>query len=213
MTFMEDTKHEVERRYYMKTVNHKNVCDEFIRDMTEIEGYISRCKTVFSTEDKYLSFCYENAIIMLYKAFERFILRTMISCLNHDHSHFENKHSIKLGKHINDDVCEFLITKGGYFDFKGKGGLYKMLNATIGSSHNISKVIKNPQYGQTIERLCSIRNYAAHNSSQAKKSALEAYGLVRISSSGSFLKKKDRFSDLIRELTALANDVKGTSLT
>ena len=196
----------------MKTVNLQNVCDEFIRNMNEIEGYINRCKTVFSGEDKYLSFCYENAIIMLYKAFEKFILRTMISCLNHDHSHFEEKYGIKLGNHINDDVCEFLITKGGYFDFKGRGGLNKILNATIGSNHNVGKTIKNNKYGKTIDQLCSVRNYAAHNSTQAKKTVMEVYGLERISSPGSFLKKQNRFSALIAGLTELANDVKSTPM-
>lgn len=197
----------------MKTVNLQNVCDEFIRNMTEIEGYINRCNTVFSSEDKYLSFCYENAIIMLYKAFEKFILRTMISCLNHDHSHFEEKYGIKLGNHINDDVCEFLITKGGYFDFKGRGGLNKILNATIGSGHNVGKAIKNNKYGQTIDQLCAVRNYAAHNSIQAKKSAMDAYGLKRISSPGSFLKKQNRLKNLIAELTELANDVRATPMS
>ena len=197
----------------MKTVNLQHVCDEFIQNMSEIEGYINRCKTVFAGEDKYLSFCYENAIIMLYKAFEKFILRTMISCLNHDHSHFEEKYGIKLGKHINDDVCEFLITKGGYFDFKGRDGLNKILNATIGSSHNVGKTIKNNKYSKTINQLCAVRNYAAHNSAQAKKSVMDAYGLARISSPGSFLKKQNRFSTLIVGLTDLANDVKSTPIT
>lgn len=197
----------------MKTVSLQKVCDEFIQNMAEIRGYVSRCDTVFSGEEKYLSFCYENAIIMLYKAFEKFILRTMISCLNHDHSHFEQKYGIKLGNHINDDVCEFLITKGGYFDFKGRGGLNKILNATIGASHNVGKVIKNNKYGNTIDRLCAVRNYAAHNSIQAKKAAKDAYGLKSISSPGSFLKKQNRLVSLISELTELANDVKATPMS
>lgn len=196
----------------MKTVNIQNVCDSFIQEMQEIEAYITKCKTVFSGDDKYLSFSYENAIIMLYKSFEKFILRTMISCLNHDHSHFEEKYGIRLGNHINDDVCEFLVTKGGYFDFKGRGGLNKTLNATIGSNHNIGKAIKNNKYGQTIDRLCAVRNYAAHNSAQAKKAAMEAYGLKRISSPGSFLKKQNRLKSLIDSLTDLANDVKSTPM-
>ena len=196
----------------MKTVNIQNVCDNFIDNITEINKYIDRCNSVFSNEDKYLSFCYENAIIMLYKAFEKFILRTTISCLNHDYSHYERKYGIKLGKHVNDDVCEFLITKGGYFDFKGRSGLNKLLNETIGSEHNIAKTIKQTKYRETIERLCSLRNYAAHNSIQAKKAAMDAYNLKRIRSPGSCLKRQNRFPTMITELTKLANDVKATPM-
>ena len=196
----------------MRIVSIQSVCDEFIEAVSEINDYIAKCNIAFATEKKYQSFCYENAIIMLYKAFERFALRSMISCLNHDHSHFENKYSVKLGKHINDDVCEFLITKGGFFDFKGRSGLSKVLNDVIGANHNIAKVFKNTKYRETIDQLCAIRNYAAHNSLQSKRTVMQVFGLQRISSAGSFLKKQHRFENIAASLVELANDVKTTPM-
>ena len=72
----------------MKTVNKNNVCDAFHNELQQIENYIEKCNTVFKEEDLFLSFSYENAILMVYKAFEVFIERLLISCLNHDHSYF-----------------------------------------------------------------------------------------------------------------------------
>lgn len=196
----------------MRTVNIQKVCDEFIEAVSEINEYIDKCNTVFASEKKYLSFCYENAIIMLYKSFERFALRSMISCLNHDHSHFQNKYRVRLGKHINDDVCEFLITKGGFFDFRGRSGLSKVLNDVIGSSHNIAKAFKQSKYKECIEQLCAIRNYAAHNSLQSKQKVMNVFNLKRISSAGSFLKQQRRFQNIADGLLELAEEVKETSL-
>ena len=180
--------------------------------MQTIDNYVSRSKVVFAEEDTHLSYCYEHAIIMLYKSFERFILRSMISCLNHDHSHFEERYGIKLGNHINDDVCEFLVTKGGFFDFKGRGGLNKILNSTIGTNHNIGKTIKQTKYGDAIDQLCAVRNYAAHNSVQAKNAVLSVYKMKRIPAAGYFLMQQNRLKKIMRDLTDLANEVKTTPM-
>ena len=196
----------------MRTVNIQVVCNDFIFKVNEIQNYINKCKIVFAEEKKYLSFSYENAIIMLYKAFESFVLRTMISCLNHNHTHFEETYGIKLGKHVNDDVCEFLITKGGFFDFKGRDGLSKMLNNTIGKEHSVAKIFKSNTYKDTITQLCAIRNYAAHNSMQSKHAAMQAYKLERISSAGSCLKQQHRFENIVAQLLLLAADIRATSL-
>ena len=197
----------------MKTVNIQNVCDEFISGTEEIKNYITKCKQVFAEDMAYLEYSYEQAAIMLYRIFERFNLRVMISCLNHDHSHAEEHYSIKLGSHINDDVCEFLVTKGGFFDFKGRGGLTRVYSDTIGKNHNISKVIKKHDYEDAIEQLCAIRNYAAHNSAQSKKAAMKAFGVTRISSAGKCLKQKHRLDNIITSLVTLANEVKTTPMS
>ena len=73
----------------MKTVNKDNVCDSFINSINGIKKYIDECKKVFADEKLYLSYSYENAIIMVYKEFEWFVMRLMISCLNHNHCFFE----------------------------------------------------------------------------------------------------------------------------
>lgn len=196
----------------MKTVNKNNVCEQFISELDKIANYISRCNAVFSEEELHLSYSYENAILMTYKAFEIFVKRIMISCLNHDHSFFESKYGIALGKHINDDICEFLITKGRYFDFRGYSGLVDTLKGILGNNHPFISIVKQDTHKGYIDQLCAARNYAAHNSKQSKEAAKKAFGLTSISSAGSCLKKADRFSNIISGLKALANEIKTTTL-
>lgn len=196
----------------MKTVNKNNVCDAFHNELQQIENYIEKCNTVFKEEDLFLSFSYENAILMVYKAFEVFIERLLISCLNHDHSYFQEKHGIVLGRHINDDVCEFLITKGGFFDFKGYSGLVNTIKNTLGAEHNLVEIIKDGGFEPTINQLCAARNYAAHNSRHSKQSAKKAFGLQSISSAGSCLKRQNRFSAIVDNLKLLANHVKDNDI-
>lgn len=196
----------------MKTVNKNNVCDSFTRDLERINDYVDRCKIVFKEEDQYLTYSYENAILMVYKSFEFFIERLLISCLNHDHSCFEEKYGIALGKHINDDVCEFLITKGGFFDFRGYSGLIKTLGDILGTNHKLIALIKGPDYKTYIEQLCACRNYAAHNSKQSKQSAKKAFGLQSISSAGSCLKQQNRFVTILDTLKKLSDEVKQTDI-
>lgn len=196
----------------MRTVNKNSVCDDFIQQLDKIELYRHECDRVFSGEKQYISYCYEHCIIMVYKVFEQFVMRIMIACLNHNHSYFEEMNNVKFGKHINDDVCEFLITKGNYFDFKGREGLCKELASTIGKDHNLAKVFKKDAYKETIIQLCALRNFAAHNSEKSKKEAAKAYGLQRIATAGSCLKQHNRFDRIVNELKTLANDIKATAM-
>ena len=199
----------------MNTVNKVDVCNEFIDRINEIDLYIRRCKDVFvsPSDSKYLEYSYENGIIMLYKAFEYFIMRTIIACLNHDHAFFEKKNKVRFGKHINIDVCEFLLTNGGYFDFAGRDGMSKVLAQTIGKEHNIAKVFKKNDYKDTIIQLCALRNYAAHNSNQSKSAAMKSLALSnRIATPGKCLQQNRRFQKIMEGLRLLANDVKDTPM-
>lgn len=47
----------------MKTVNKNVVCNKFISEIEKTEKYIRRCTEVFSDDDLYLSYSYENANI------------------------------------------------------------------------------------------------------------------------------------------------------
>lgn len=194
----------------MNTVNKKDVCTQFESDIDAITRYIAKCNAVFNEDKLFLSYSYENAIIMVYRAFEHFTLRIMISCLNHDHSNFQKKYNINLGRHINDDVCEFIITKGKFFDFRGRSGLIETINDVIGKDTNIAKVFKKTEYRDTLEQLCALRNYAAHNSLQAKRAVLRVFGLKGVGSAGSCLKAQKRFELIIQKLKELSAEISTT---
>lgn len=192
----------------MRKVSIPNAAQAFAEEVQSIKDYLTFCNTTFSEKDLYLSNSYEYAIIALYKAFEKFIYKTMVGCINHNNTTVTETYGVNFGKHTNDDMCEFIITKGGYFDFKDKGGLVKSLKQNIGSTYTIVDIVKKDCYDVALKRLCALRNYAAHTSQQAKLKAAQAYGLQRIATAGSHLKTQNRFNDIANSLLQLSNEIK-----
>jgi hypothetical protein len=95
-----------------------------------------------------------------------------------------NQIGISFPKHLTDDVCEFLITGNGYFDFKGRDGLIKTLKQFVSEDHYLLVAVKKTAYRDALNRLSTLRNFAAHESAPSKKAALTALGCKNLSSSG-----------------------------
>jgi hypothetical protein len=100
-----------------------------------------------------------------------------------------------------------MITGTGYFDFKGRSGLIKTLKAFIPETHYLLVTVKKPIYKDALEKLSTLRNFAAHESSSSKRAALEATGQTKISTSGAWLKRKGRFGAISASLKDLATEI------
>ena len=57
--------------------------------------------------------------------------------INNDTSTLSQTVNIEFPKSLSDAVCEFIVTGGGYFDFKGRDGLIKTLKDYVPSNHYI----------------------------------------------------------------------------
>ena len=77
-------------------------------------------------------------IIYLYRYFEKFMLTAISGAINQNTNYFAEQAGIQLPKHLHQSTCEYLVTKGGYFDFKGRDGLLRILNQTISKTHVIN---------------------------------------------------------------------------
>ena len=108
-----------------------------------------------------------------------------------------------------DEVCEFLITGTGYFDFKGRSGLIRTLKSFVPDAHYLVTTVKKATYTNTLDKLSALRNFAAHESEVSKRAALEAIGAERLSSSGAWLKKQNRFTAIANSLKALSTELHG----
>ena len=98
--------------------------------------------------------------------------------------------NVRFPKHLTDEVCEYLVTGGRFFDFKGRDGLIKTLKRFVPDDHYLIQTIRKPAYRQALERLPALRNFAAHDSDQSKRAALDATGQHRLGSAGAWLKAK-----------------------
>ena len=156
--------------------------------------------------DRYTSWIHEYAIVRLYRSFEDLMVSVLVGCLNQDSQTLSDRTGIKFPKHLNVAVCRYLVTGGGYFDFRGRDGLIKELSQFLGRKHNIVLVVKHTKYKTTLEALCTLRNFAAHGSQQAKKAAKDATR-TNMSSAGAWLKRQNRLREIVTGLKALAEEI------
>jgi hypothetical protein len=177
----------------------------FITSSDSIAQFSSHVAT--SLSDQYQSWIYDYAVIRLYREFERLMLSALTGAINNDTTTLSNKIGISFPKHLTDDVCEFLITGSGYFDFKGRDGLIKTLKQFVPEDHYLVTTVKKPAYKEALNRLSTLRNFAAHESALSKGAALSALACMNLSSSGSWLKKQGRFQSLVNTLQSLAQEI------
>jgi hypothetical protein len=173
----------------------KLAAQNFIAAAAETEAYVAAARQQLS--DAQVSRVYDGAVISLYRDFENLILEVLVGAIN----------GVSFPRHLTDAVCRYMITGPSYFDFKGRDGLIKRVKQYVPANHYLLPVLRDQKYKVPLERLCTLRNLAAHGSPQSKKAALEAVGQKRIGSAGSWLKCQGRFSLLIGKLRQLAQDI------
>ena len=172
-------------------------------------NYISTfLMTVSSNQsDQHVSWLYNYAIIRLYREFETLMLDALIGAINNDTTILTSTTGISFPKHLSDEVCQFLIIGTGFFDFKGRDGLIKTLKKFVPDDHYILLIVKKSAYKDSLEKLFSLRNFAAHESVPSKKAVLNALRQKRIHSSGVWLKQKGRFDTIKDKLNDLACEI------
>ena len=72
------------------------------------------------------------------------MLDTLVGALNNDTSTLSTRTGFSFPKHLTDEVCRFLVTGRGYFDFKGRDGLIKTLKQYLPDDHYLVEVVSKP---------------------------------------------------------------------
>lgn len=178
---------------------------DFCNQVDEINAFLA--KVAVGQSDEHISWLHSYAIIKLYKEFEGLILDALVGAVNNDTSPSAATTDVQFPKHLTDEVCEFLITGTGYFDFKGRDGLIKALKSIVPDAHYLVVTVRKADYRDALVRLITLRNFAAHESRCSKRAALEAIGQRRISTSGCWLKRQGRFDKISTNLKTLAMEI------
>lgn len=157
--------------------------------------------------DQDTTWAYEAALMKTYVAFEQWMLHLIVTAINNDTSTISEKTGIEFPKNLKNEVCEYLVTGGAYFDFRGRSGLISTLKKYLPNNHWLVEAIRDdPNKGQ-LDRMIALRNFAAHESKASKHKALEAVQQQNIGSAGAWIKRNTRFIDMIQALNTLANDI------
>jgi hypothetical protein len=175
-------------------------------EITKFLGDVSKGQS-----DQYISWLHNYAIIRLYREFESLMLDALVGAINNDTAILSATTGVDFPKHITDEVCEFLIIRKGYFDFKGRDGLIKVLKGFVPDTHYLAVAVKKATYREALERLSALRNFAAHESDQSKHSALKAIDGKQIESTGAWLKREGRFKTVVDKLKDLAGEIENAA--
>ena len=155
-----------------------------------------------------ISWAHDYAVIRLYRAFETLMLDALVAAINNDTSTISTRAGFAFPTHLTDEVCMYLVVGNGYFDFRGRDGLIKILKQYVPEDHFLVVTVKKRRYKLAIEQLSGLRNFAAHDSDTSKRAALEAVGLERLASTGAWIKRQNRLDFLVNRLKELSAEIR-----
>lgn len=135
------------------------------------------------------------------------MLECLVAAINNDAAQLFKATGVRFPAHLTDEACEYIITGGGFLDFRGREGLIKTVNSYVAKDHYLSDIVSKKAYREALEHLYALRNMAAHKSAQAKRKAKEALGVRRLDFPGSWLKSQGRLGTIAGKLRDLAREV------
>ncbi|MEU8835185.1 hypothetical protein [Streptomyces sp900116325] len=180
--------------------------EQFIEASNRIWDFTQECVSA-GLGKQAVTWAYEMALIKIALEFEKLMLGFLVAAVNRDSSTFSAAKGVDFPPHMNQAVCEYLITGGGFFDVKDRGHLLGHIKKCVGADHPLYAAVAQAKYRSSLDLLMPLRNFAAHESPQSKKAAKAAAANSRMSSAGAHIKIGSRLWDLMADLERLANDI------
>jgi hypothetical protein len=198
----------------------RDASDRFLTATQEVRSFLDEIAKA-KLSDLAQSRAHDQAIMATSVAFEHLMLHCLVAAVNNDTATISQKSGVNFPKHLTDEVCEYLVTGGGYFDFRGREGLTKTVRRFVPESHWLLEIVKDARYRFDLELLIGLRNYVAHDSKQGKAAATKAMkgfelrrqaqpaDLVgmRIPTAGAWVKRSRRMMRLLDGLDQLAKEI------
>ena len=191
----------------MKKKKIKSSADDFVKNTSEIIDFTVCSVAATSLTGQHKSWCFDLAIIRLYREFEYLMQSCLIALINNDSETFSKVKNRKFPLHMSVSVCEYFVCGDGYFDFKGRDGLISTIRKFVPKEHWFLKIVRSSKYNEDLDKLIALRNFAAHGSAVSRKNALNAIKQTRLLSSGAWLKNKGRFNSICKNLQRMAKEI------
>lgn len=188
----------------------KKAAREFKATLARIESFTQEIKSV-DLGDQATTWAYEAALLKTAVAFEHLMLNCIVTAINNDTRTISQRTGVVFPKHLTDEVCEYLVTGGGFFNFRGRDGLIREIKSYVPNDHWLHQAVKNPQHTKPLDQMISLRNFAAHESPASKRNALEVLKQRKLSSAGAWIKRQQRFATMVADLTKLADEVEAAA--
>jgi hypothetical protein len=183
----------------------KRVAREFQQHAEDVFSFLDGTWATLS--DEHQTWIHEYALLRLYREFEHLMLHAIIGAINNNTVALSERTGVQFPKHLTDEVCEYIVIRDGYFDFKGRDGLINQLKRLLPSNHYLIAAVKKSKFKNPIERLVALRNFAAHESSISRRRVKEVLGLARIGAAGEWFKRHGRVRELVDQMKELASEI------
>lgn len=193
----------------MKKKSVRKTAEWFIAQADGLENFYKDILGAGLTEQQVTWAC-DGALVKLNAYFEQLMLFGLIGAINNDTTTLTASTGVAFPKHLTDEVCEYIVTRGGYFDFRGREGLIRVLKKFVPETHYLVDVVKAAKYRQTLDRFFALRNLAAHESRTGKTQAKAALA-TNVNSAGAWVKRHNRFLDISAKLKELATDIRNAA--
>lgn len=190
----------------MRKISVRRAAREFEAELTQIRSFLQLFNQS-GIPPGAKSFVYDFAVIRLHSAFEHLMTEAIVGAVNNDTRTISQRTGIAFPSHLRGEVCDYLVTSGGFLDFKGRDGLIGVLKQFVPDTHYLVTIAKDPAHSATLNQLPALRNFAAHGSDRAKRAARKAVG-VNLSSAGSWLRRQGRFETLARGAEGIASAIR-----
>lgn len=165
----------------MRKKSIETAARNFVANVDSIIAFTQR-KAWKDLTDLDRSWCCDMAIIRLYREFEDLMLSCLVALINRDTTTFSKLKGRKFPKHMNVEVCEYLVYGDGYFGFSGRDGLIDTIGKFVPREHWLYETVKDSKYKTALDRMCALGNFAAHDSRVSRKRALKTIGQERMGS-------------------------------
>jgi hypothetical protein len=189
------------------TQRFKLDCNDLMQYLQAVQPQVQPQVQPHLLNGKHVSWSYDYGVIRLYREFEKLVLECLVGAINNNTSTLSQITGYDFPAHLTDGVCRYLVVGNGYFDFKGRDDLIRILKRYIPDNHYLIAIVKKNVYKDALEKLSALRNFAAHGSKVAKKAALKAVNQKKVGSSGCWLKRQGRFVQIVDKLKQLADEI------
>lgn len=189
----------------MRKTSLKDATSQFVRAVDNALEFVR--VTSSSASAKQSTMIHDHAIIVIFREFEKLMLRAISGAINNDSAALSKALDVKFPKHLAQPVCEFVVTRGGYFALRDRDSLLKEMGRLLGNTHWLVEIVKTDGYQTTLNRLIALRNLAAHDSEPARNRAKKSLNCQRLASAGTWLKRRNRLDEIATSLKKLAGDI------
>ena len=179
--------------------------ESFQDEVDDIREFLEQAKRA-KFDDDLEGWVYDYGIIRLHSAFETLVLEGLVGVINNDSSTLSETTGIGFPPHLTKSVCEYLVVGGGYFDFRGRDGLIRLLRQYVPADSYLLTTVSDAKYRTALVRMTTLRNFAAHRSKRAKAAAIKACS-CNMSSAGAWLRRQGRLEAIMGSLHGLAQEL------